>query len=119
MIEIPFFRPFGEPCNTKVVTDQDGYDYLIKYLKFGGDFTPSFDEKELQGIWLSDSITPRRKFRNKKNGKTYVVRSKITNATNGQNDQEMYLYYAEDNPLKQYARNVLEFNEKFDEIKQS
>jgi hypothetical protein len=54
-------------------------------------------------------------YRNKKNGKTYFVVSKATNATNAQAGQKMILYCIS-GEKEFFAREETEFYEKFEEI---
>lgn len=109
----------GQISTMKIVSDDDSkIDNIKKYLELGGELVPSFDQGKFVGISLLDCICPRRKFRNKKNGKIYIVEAIVTNSTNTQDGQEMYLYCCEDNPFKRYVRNKIEFDEKFEQINQ-
>ncbi len=58
-----------------------------------------------------------KKYRNKKNNKTYVVEGIVINATNARDGELMYLYCAEDEPERKYVRTMTEFGMKFEEAK--
>ena len=56
------------------------------------------------------------KFRNKKSGDIYILYGYAVNKTDGHEDQEMCLYYKEDDksvPRQKYVRNSEEFLENF------
>ena len=113
-------RPFGEPSEMFIISDDKyGVEYLNKYFSLDGGLSPQFDENhKLVGIWFSDNLRPKKKFRNKKNGKAYVVENEeVINCTNAQDSQVMYLYYCEQEPMVKYVRRVEEFKEKFEEIR--
>jgi hypothetical protein len=54
---------------------------------------------------------------NNKTGNVYIVLDDdVTNVTNEQDGQRMYLYCPQNNPKKLYVRSEEEFHEKFQEI---
>lgn len=57
-----------------------------------------------------------RQFRHKKTGNIYLVQGLIVNATNAQNGQKMVLYTRADIASDHYARELTEFNERFESI---
>lgn len=58
-----------------------------------------------------------KKYRNKKNGKTYIsLREDIINATNKDDGKIMVLYYPEEKPQMQFVRELDEFRVKFEAL---
>lgn len=58
-----------------------------------------------------------KKYRNKKNGKTYIsLREDIINATNKDDGKIMVLYYPEDKPQMHFVRELDEFKVKFESL---
>lgn len=55
-------------------------------------------------------------YRNKKNGKIYILIAEAINCTNAQDGQKMYIYKQDDCPLT-FVRSQEEFHEKFEEVK--
>lgn len=53
-------------------------------------------------------------YKNKKNGKIYKVTNMVTNATNAQDGQMMFLYHEVNDSKQIYVRKIEEFMEKFD-----
>lgn len=70
--------------------------------------------------WMTDAYPPKyipNGFRNKKNGKIYIVnKDNVLNATNVADGQVMVLYHLDGYPDQLFVREIEEFHQKFDKL---